>query len=497
MKTYKKFQTIIIGVFSLLMISLFSCNDDLIDNSFDTQDTLQIAISNDAIVLEEQFFDNAINLNWSTGTNQNTGAAIKYTLQLDHSSGDFSIPITTLMSDVQNTYSFNTSYGELNQLLLDSGLIVEQTYELTARITANVANASVPDQVAAVDFTVTTFRPVTQHLYIVGDATPNGWNIGSATELLSSSAQRGLFIYEGVLTPGSFKFAVSQDGCWCQDFYTKDATDNTKIIFNEGGSGDDLQWSIETEDNYRLTVNLLNETINIETYIPLDPDESPFPMLWIVGDASESGWNIDSPASFTQNANNSVEFSFEGTLTPGNFKIFAGPLGDWCGEWYRPSIDNQELIDGSVEQNSGCDVDNKWIITEASKGRYKIRINTIENTITFKKVSLYLIGDAGPNGWNINNPDPMTYENGEYIFLGALGADNPTGEFKISKFIGNWCDDDWINAAVPNQSIYNNAYINTFGCDGPDNKWKLQVGQAGNYEIRVNLDTEVLTITAQ
>ena len=497
MKTFNNIKTITIGVLSLLMLFLSSCNDDLVDSSFDTQDTLGISISDSELVLKELLFDTAIDLNWSTGTNQNTGAAIKYTLQVDHVTGDFSNPIATLVSDVQNTYSFNTNYGNLNKLLLDNGLEPDQTYDLTAMITANVSNESVPTQIATVNFTATTFKPITQHLYIVGDATPNGWNIGSATELSASTTQRGVFVYEGVLKPGNFKFAVSQDGCWCQDFYTKDETDNGKIIYNEGGSGDDLQWSIETEDNYRLTLDLLNKTITIETYVPVDPDEPAFPMLWIVGDASESGWNVDSPVAFIQNENNPIEFIYEGTFAPGNFKIFAGPLGDWCGEWYRPSVDNQDLISGPIEQNAGCDVDNKWLITEATKGRYKIKINTIDNTITFKKVSLYLIGDGGPNGWNINNPDPMTYENGEYVFVGALGADNPTGEFKISKFSGDWCDGDWINAAVPNQSIYNVAYITTSGCDGPDNKWKLQVGQAGNYEIRINLDTEVLTITSQ
>lgn len=497
MKRNNKIKAIAIGVFSVLMVSFLSCNDDLTDPSFDVQDTLQISISNNEILMQELLFDSNIDLNWSTGTNQNTGAAIKYTLQLDQASGDFSNPIATFVSEAQNTYVFSTNYGNLNQLLLDHGFEPDQAYDLTAKLTANISNASVPTQMASVNFTATTFKPVTQQLYIVGDATPNGWSIGSATELTASSTQRGVFIYEGVLTPGSFKFAVNQDGCWCQDFYTKDETEENKIIYNEGGSGEDVQWSIETEDNYRLTLDLLNKTIVIETYIPVDPDEPAFPNLWIVGDASESGWDVDAPAAFKQNEKNPIEFIYEGTLTPGNFKILAGALGDWCGEWYRPSVDNQELISGNVEQNAGCDVDNRWIVTEATKGRYKIKVNTIENTISFKKVSLYIVGDGGPNGWNINNPTPMIYENGEYVFVGALGADNPTGEFKISKFAGDWCDGDWLNAAVPNQSIYNVAYINTSGCDGPDNKWKLQVGQAGNYEIRINLDAGVMTIMSR
>src|SRR5690606_9520153 len=269
MKTFKHIRPFTICFFWAMMASLLSCNDELVDNSFNTQDTLELTISNSEFALEEVFFENAIHLNWSTGTNQNTGAAIKYTLQLDLASNDFSNPIATFLSDVQNTYAFSTNYGNLNQMLLDYGLATDQSYELTAKVTANVANASVPTQVADVHFSVTTFRPVSQQLFIVGDATPNGWNIGSATELTASTSQRGVFIYEGVLSPGNFKFAVSQEGCWCQDFYTRDADDANKIVYNEGGSGDDLQWPIALEDNYRLTVNLLEKTIQIETYIPV------------------------------------------------------------------------------------------------------------------------------------------------------------------------------------------------------------------------------------
>ncbi|MCK0145328.1 SusF/SusE family outer membrane protein [Arenibacter sp. F26102] len=486
-----------VAIVSAILIMLFSCNDELVDNSFDYRDTLKMAISNNEIVLDELLFNNTVDLSWSTGTNENTGAAIKYTLQLDLASGDFTQPIATFLSEIQNKYTFSTSYGNLNQMLLDHGMIPDESYDLTARIVANVTHESVTTQVATTNLTVTTFKPVSPNLYIVGDASPNGWNIGSATQLVASTERRGVFVYEGPLNPGDYKFAVSQDGCWCQDFYTKDGTDGTKIIYNEGGSGDDLQWNIETKDNYRLTVDLLNKTIKEETYTSVNPDEPPFPMLWIVGDASESGWNIDSPVAFVQNENNLIEFIYEGTFSPGNFKILAGPLGDWCGEWYRPTTDNQELINDTIEQNAGCDTDNKWLITEATKGRYKIILNTIENSITFKKVSLYIIGDGGPNGWNINNPSPLVYENGEYVFIGELGADNATGEFKISKFIGNWCDGDWINSSVPNQSIFNSSFINTVGCDGPDNKWKLQVGQAGTYEIRINLDSNIMTITSQ
>lgn len=496
----KIYKTIGITWIFLSVISLFSCEDDLKDPSFNTTNTLELTVSNEEILLEELFFNNSLNFNWTTGSNQETGAAIKYILELDLADGDFSNPIAIFVENAQNTFSYDVKFGDLNNYLLNYGLDTDQTYILSAKVTAVVTDENVNSQAALVQFNVTTFKPVSDQLFIVGDSTPNGWDITNSTELTASTSERGVFLYKGPLTIGNFKFTESQNDCWCQDFYTSDADDASKIIYNEGGSGNDLQWTIEedlnAEEEYLITIDILNKTILIEIVV-VTPDTPPFETLWIVGDASESGWNIDSPVSFFQNDNNPFEFSYEGQLNPGNFKIFAGVLGDWCGEWYKPFVDNQILEDGTVDQISGCDSDNKWIVTEDSSARYKITVDTKNNTIAFNKVSLYIIGDGGPNGWDIGNPTAMDYINGEYVFVGELGADNATGEFKISKFTGGWCDGDWINAATGSQSINDTSFITTVGCDGPDNKWALIDGQAGTYEIRINLDTQIMTIILQ
>lgn len=489
---------LLVVVFGILGISMVSCEDHFEDQALHEQDELSVSVSAQTIVLEELFFTNEIDVNWTTGTNQGTGGAIRYTLELEGPEGDFSNPMAVLEAGVQQTYSHKITYGDLNQLLLDHGFMPGISYTLKVRVTAMVSANQVTDQQAETTFEVTPFRPVSQTLFVVGDATPNGWDISNAAELTPQNGQRGVLVYQGDLQPGNFKFAVTQDGCWCQDFYTRNASDADLMVYNEGGSGEDLQWTITEAapegEEYRLEADLLNLTLSITT-VPQTLDEPPFPALWIVGDASASGWNIDSPSGFVQSSVDPFVFSYEGHLSPGNFKIFAGPLGDWCGQWYRPESDNMDLTDGSVNQNSGCDTDNKWLVTASNEGRYKITLNTADNTIAFQQVMLYIIGDGGPNGWNIADPSPMTYQNGEYVFSGALGADNATGEFKFSKFIGDWCNGDWINAATASQSINNTNFITTHGCDGPDNKWQLQTGQAGNYEIRFNLDTNTMTVT--
>ena len=495
----RRFRTLVL--LTALLSFFGSCEEELNDPSLELENTLEMTVSATEVILEESQFDATLDLNWTTGTNKKTGAGIAYTLEMDLADGDFSSPIKTFVKEAKHTFSYSVGYGDMNNILLEHGLAEAETYELTLRVTANVLNENVASQQALSNIKITTYKPVSEQLYIVGDATPNGWNIGSAAQMQINTGQRGVFVYEGKLGLGNFKFAVSQEGCWCQDFYTKDPSDDNKMIYNEGGSGEDLPWSIETElafdENYKVTVDLIHLTIKVEI-VKVEAQDPPFDTLWIVGNASESGWDIDTPKAFVQDSGDPFIFTYEGLLNVGNFKILAGSLGDWCGEWYRPIEDNRALLNEEVEQNSGCDVDNKWLITEETKGRYKITINTKDNTIAFSPVSLYLIGDGGPNGWNISDPEPMEYMGeGVYVFTGPLGSDNPTGEFKISKFSGNWCDGDWINAATESQSILNTTFIYTTGCDGPDNRWKLKEGEAGNYEIRVDLDAETISITPQ
>ena len=126
-----------------------------------------------------------------------------------------------------------------------------------------------------------------------------------------------------------------------------------------------------------------------------------------------------------------------------------------------------------------------------------ITINQYNKSIKIEKVMLYIIGDGGPNGWNIGTPEPMAIENGFYVFEGELGADNATGEFKFSKYKGDWCDGDWLISATPNQSVTDGSYIIRHGCEGDDNKWKLKDGEAGNYKITIDLDNEAMTIVKQ
>ncbi len=482
----KRFYVVTLAV--VMGVISGSCDkDELKDPSLENIDNeLVLNVSEQNLELEERFIGNELNFTWSSGTNGGTGAAIKYTLEIDHAGHDFSDPLLTLVEGVQNQYMASIDHGTLNHRLLNSGLEAGNSYELEARLTAEITDASVEAQVSKMAFSVGAYKPVSNSLFLVGDASPNGWDISNAAEL-NAANQRGVFIYEGILSAGNFKFAVSQDDCFCQDFYTKDPDNDNQIVYSEGGSGEDVQWTISEEGNYTLRVDLLNKTIEVTPV-----EDAPFSELFIVGDATESDWNLDNPTAFTQSELDPFVFNYEGNFAPGEFKIFAGPMGDWCGDWYRPQVADKALENGEVTQAAGCEPDNTWLVTEETSGRYRISLNTANNTIRFNKVNLHIVGDAGPNGWNINNPAPMEYINGDFVYEGPLTP----GEIKFSKYQGEWCDGDWVNPAENGQSITNTEFVTIVGCEGPDNKWKLSADDSGDYEIRINLDTETLTITA-
>ncbi len=455
---------------------------------------IKLAVSDSALVMsQEQFSETVLTFNWTHGTNHGTSSSISYTLELDTEESNFE---TSQIYDLgKGVYEKNFTAEVLNDLLLNYWNISPGTgTSFEARVKSDVTKEGVEDGVSeTMVFLLTPYKPVSEELFMVGSASPNGWDIANATPLISNSANPWIFSYEGQMKTGTFKFAVNQDECWCQDFYTKDANDDSKMVYNEGGSGGDLQWEITEGGNYKITVDLLQLTITVNKLVGPEFDE-----LYIVGDASPSGWNIGNPEAFTKSAADPFIFTYEATLIPGDFKI-STYKGDWCdGQWLNASQPDQVLTATDYIVTNGCDgPDNKWHVTDETQGRYKITVNLSKKTIKIEPVLLYLIGDAAPNGWNINNPEPMSIVDGLYVFEGALGADNPTGEFKFSKYQGDWCDGDWLISATPNQSVTDGSYTIRHGCEGDDNKWKLKDGEAGNYKITVDLNNETITIVKQ
>jgi len=208
-------------------------------------------------------------------------------------------------------------------------------------------------------------------LYIFGSATPNGWDIENALEMIQNPDDLFQFTYEGVLSPGEFKIPVNKNTDLGQDMFMKDPDDSTKVYFHIGGDPDDSKWDIYKENWYSLVLDVSDNTISIE---PLK--------LYIIGSATPVGWDISNAIELEQDPSNWYEFRYEGPLTAGEFKFPINRQFDWGQDMYMKDPSDPSKM---YRHTGGEEDDEKWIFTEADAGTYILTVNVKDLTIDIQK----------------------------------------------------------------------------------------------------------------
>jgi hypothetical protein len=96
-------------------------------------------------------------------------------------------------------------------------------------------------------------------VFMVGDATPNGWDIANATELTKSSTNPYEFSYSGAMSIGEFKLPVNRNSGWGQDFFMKFS--DTQMALQKSP---DSKWNITETGNYTIDINTHTLAISIQ-----------------------------------------------------------------------------------------------------------------------------------------------------------------------------------------------------------------------------------------
>lgn len=365
---------------ALLVVAISCQKDEEIVVSMG--DPVSLSASTDEVVLSQAYYSGtAVIYTWTRGSNKGTGSSISYRFELDIAGNDFSNAEVTGMG--KGAYEKSYSVAELNDLLLTKWNIPAGTETVVeARVIADVTMEGVADDTSGVvSLHTAPFDPVSDVLYLVGTSAPNGTDITSAYEMTPDPVQSWIFSYRGPMNQGSFIFSVTRDDCWCNGFYIKDEADTTKMIYVQDGQGQP-EWGIPENANYTIRANLIMQTVSIEKLS--GPEYSS---LYIVGDASPSGWDIAAPDAFVQDAENPYVFTYEGDFTAGEFKISTF-TGDWCdGNWINATQPDQVLTATDFIITQACDgPDNKWRVTAETAGRYRITVDLFNNTIHFEEI---------------------------------------------------------------------------------------------------------------
>jgi hypothetical protein len=495
-KIYSWIVTLLAGM------GLFSCTEDQMELN-KGYDELSVSASADTLVLDVKAPDaKAITIEWTSGSNMGTGAAIEYTFRMDLEGNAFQGGIVEYMG--KGVYSLSYTNEQLTMLMLEElALPIYEDATIEVSVVAEVLNETVETQVSdPIKIVVTPYRPVSKALYLIGDATPNGWDAGAATKMTAISGEAGGFVWTGELrNPGSFKFITSL-GEFLPS-YNKDMSGTSETLYlRESDDDPDEQFSVPESAFYRITVNIIDLTYTIEE---TDGMAGPkYENIYFVG--SFTGW---SHVAMKQDGINPFIFRFGDVMEwtgGGEFK-FGTALGSW-DDMYHPTISNAPYTHSEVMQNG--EGDHKWLLSEAESNKpYKLYLDITEGEEKMMMSAftpfenMYLVGSASPNGWDLGNATPMTIDSeNPYIFrwTGAFAA----GELKFS------CDkqSDWNGAwfmpveadRVPTGDLEDMLFTDKSSPEyadymDVDMKWNIQ--SAGTYTITLDQLKETVSIVKQ
>lgn len=108
------------------------------------------------------------------------------------------------------------------------------------------------------------------NLFLLGDATTAGWDMGLAPEMTVDPSNPAVFAWTGTLSAGNFKIGTAKTfdsgWDWIHPLTQGQTLSSTSYEVVEAGSGSDNQWVIdsETAGEYSITVDLAAGTIAIE-----------------------------------------------------------------------------------------------------------------------------------------------------------------------------------------------------------------------------------------
>lgn len=386
-------------------------------------------------------------------------------------------------------------YGESEDDLVVYTVDIDGTYEIiidmrdTENIVAEIALVA-PDM---------SKMEITE-VYILGDATATGWNLMAMGQFEHDG--NGFWTWKGPLKADlRFRFPLQQvPNTWWPCLM---AGENGKLIFGNRDA-DEVNTPVAKDGVYRIVLNLTdmeNMTYTI-TLVEEGLPDAAITELYMVGDATDTGWSLDAAVAFT---NNNGVFTWEGNLQAN--KEFRMNVSNLPEMWF-PAI----VLEKATKKAVYCEV---WdaevyeMFKVDKTGAYQVTVdaNDLDNivvTITYVGAGntepepeepsvnpdyfvqeLYLLGPATSAGWDLSKMESFTYDDGIWTWEGNLAA----GEFRFQTQ-----KVDFVPALMMGAEPGTLIYVDSYEAAGAATH--LSVATAGTYRIVVDgRSAESLTYT--
>lgn len=174
----------------------------------------------------------------------------------------------------------------------------------------------------------------TSTLFMVGDATPNGWSIDDPTPFTQKADDPMLFTWEGTLNAGEMKLCLvagSYDNPFIRPVNDQEIISKSNVsgqTFAMWAGAPDNKWRVTDAGKYRLTFDMRNWTMSTE-YLgeKEEPAVEPISLehLYIIGTATPGGWDWGQAPELTKSSD--YIFVYEGELKTGEVKFSGEKIG--------------------------------------------------------------------------------------------------------------------------------------------------------------------------
>lgn len=267
---------------------------------------------------------------------------------------------------------------------------------------------------------VTTMMAHPGRLYLIGDATPNGWDLHTAALMLT--VEDGVYEWVGDLSAGDLKFLENED--WIPSYGP--ATQGEALA-----SGTMVKREQELQDNdnkynvsagrYSLRIDLRGEapqlTVEDGTGMEDKGFSNHYPVaIYPIGDATAAGWSLDNAIELTETAFNSGIYQGQIALHNGELKFLH--QRDW-GKAYGATAANAPIADeGAFDIMITDDSnDNKFAVSLAEETTYYVTVNAVTNQLV-----LSLNNPSGVENTLVENKIEGVYDlQGRMVALSPVG----------------------------------------------------------------------------
>ena len=325
------------------------------------------------------------------------GGSVTYSIQYDSAGKNFASPQE--IAGGASVYSKSLNQDDMNTTALTSGIAIGSSGSVEYRVKAVTATGAIAYS-NVVNVTIATFSPVPPNLYIVGDATPGGWNnpVPTPSQQFTKVDAYSFSITIGLTSGKSYLF-LPVNGDWSHKYGgATDGIASAGTLLKDGNVPGSNTPAPAASGVYKIVVNFQTNTYTV-TQVALPGN------LYIVGDATAGGWNNPVPTpsqQFTRIDN--FSFGIVINLTAGKSYLFLPVNGDWSHK-YGGATDGTSsagvlLADGAVPGSNTP--------APATSGLYTVVVNFATNsyTVTPMPSNLYIVGDATAGGWNNPVPTP-------------------------------------------------------------------------------------------